>query len=270
MNQEIIKSISNAVDSLILNSTKETKLKSIIDKHKNKVHFIPIKYRVLGGILQSMNIQFGNFLETTIRNIIALNKDNEILEKFSGKKSNKFKASKKSIDLIDKYILSCQNNINNDKTLTKNYNNLLNNIINAEQEEQEIVTFNHDIDLLFKQKEKDIIVYVEIKYNDDHDTGKFVDINKKFLYTIALLIREYNITDINKIKPVLMYFNNKRMKGNNYLPEDTTIYRGERFFNTFTTIKYSEIDDVFKNISESPELNKKFDELCYNILNIKY
>ncbi|EEV21176.1 hypothetical protein TREVI0001_1537 [Treponema vincentii ATCC 35580] len=67
-----------------------------------------------------------------------------------------------------------------------------------------------------------------------------------------------------------MYFNNKKMKGNIYVPEQTNIFRGERFFSEFTTISYSEIDTVFSNISEDPCIIKKFDELCKKILNENY
>ncbi|WP_240329917.1 hypothetical protein [Helicobacter suis] len=44
----------------ILNNT-HLKIPKLQEIHKNKIHFIPTKYRILGGILQSMNIQFGNF-----------------------------------------------------------------------------------------------------------------------------------------------------------------------------------------------------------------
>lgn len=266
MQQEIIDSIYQAVDELIANATSEKKLSSIIKKHSKKVHFIPVRYRVLGGILQSMNIQFGNFLETTIRNIVALNPNNEILTELSGKKSNKFSASKKSIQLIDEYITNCQIQNYSDEELKKNYLFLLQQIIDIGKTEQETTVFSHDIDLLFKNKNTGTICYVEIKYNDDHDTGKFIDINRKLLYTTALIIRKYKIKNINQIQPVLMYFNNKKMKGNNYLPESLTIYRGKRFFDTFTTTSYDEIDKTFANISQSKEINDKFDALCKKLL----
>lgn len=265
MDDKITSSISDAVDKLIENSICETKLKKLEKKHSVKVHFIPVKYRILGGILQSMNIQFGNFLENTIANTVALHPNNTIIEKYSGKKSNKFHLSIKSAELIDEYILSCQTGNYSEEALTNKYIALLQKIIEIENHETETVKFDQDIDLLFRQNAEGKYVYVEIKYNDDHDTDKFIGINRKFLKTFALLVRELGIKDLSEIKPVLMYFNNKKLKGNIYLPESQAVYRGKRFFDTFTTVDYEDIDNCFKNISESRMLNEKFDELYSRI-----
>ena len=50
------------------------------------------------------------------------------------------------------------------------------------------------IDALFQPNEESY-VYVEIKYNDDHDTGKFVDINRKFIKTYAGLVNDLGLPD---------------------------------------------------------------------------
>jgi hypothetical protein len=57
------------------------------------------------------------------------------------------------------------------------------------------IKFKHDIDLLFKDSATGKIYYLECKYNDDYDTSKFVDINRKFIKTYAYLAKELNITD---------------------------------------------------------------------------
>ncbi|MDY6119792.1 MAG: hypothetical protein SPI03_00420 [Campylobacter sputorum] len=75
----------SSIKKLIKNSTSDKKFKVIINKHKNKLHFIPFEYRVLGGILQSMNIQFGNFIEELMCGLVK-NSGYEILTKYSGKK----------------------------------------------------------------------------------------------------------------------------------------------------------------------------------------
>lgn len=46
----------NSIEKLIQNSTSDEKLEQICKKHNQKLHFIPYQYRILGGILQSMNI----------------------------------------------------------------------------------------------------------------------------------------------------------------------------------------------------------------------
>ncbi len=269
MQEGIINSINYAVDELIRNSLAQNKINKLIKKHSDKIHFIPNRYRILGGILQSMNIQFGNFLETTIKNIIELNPNNEILTEFSGKKTNSFSVSKQSIRLVDDYIAECQTENNSEQNLQDKFDFLIDTIIQTEAKKQKIEKLSYDIDLLFQQKDTHRIVYVEIKYNDDHDTGKFVSINRKFLLTIALLIKTLNIKDRKQIQPILMYFNNKKMKGNIYLPESSVIYRGKRFFDTFTTIDYNELDLAFSNISNSKEINNKFDSMCRKILSKK-
>lgn len=270
MNEIISKSIFKAVDDLIANAISDKKLRNIISKHTEKIHFIPIRYRVLSGILQSMNIQFGNFLETAIRNIVMLNPDNEIIEKYSGKKTNKFRVSKESIALVDNYIVERQRQISEGQNLERKYKDLLSNIIETEKNALQTEKISHDIDLLFMQKSTKKYIFAEIKYNDDHDTGKFIDINRKFLLTFALLVRVLNITDINQIKPILMYFNNKRMKGNIYVPETSAIFRGEKFFKTFTTVNYQDIDNAFLCISKSTDLNDRFDKLCAKVLHRDY
>lgn len=73
------------------------------------------------------------------------------------------------------------------------------------------------------------------------------------------LYRDYKIT------PYLFYFTPKRMKGNPYVPE-SYIFRGDKFFKLFTDIDYNELDSAFKNISESNEINKKFDDMTSKIL----
>ena len=52
MNKIIYDSILNSVEQLIENSSSKSKLSSIVLKHKAKVHFMPMQYRVLAGILQ--------------------------------------------------------------------------------------------------------------------------------------------------------------------------------------------------------------------------
>lgn len=258
--------LTDSIKNLIKNSSAETKIKSLEDKHAVKLHFIPYKYRIFGGILQSMNIQFGNFIEKVMDEIIKDNDKNEIIAKYSGKKSNKFCLSKKSDALIDSYISKCQVSNFNEEQLKQEYEILLKEIRDNESDTaNEIETFKHDVDVMFKNKETNIYYYVEIKYNDDHDTGKFVDINRKLLKTYAYLQRELG-KDI-ELKPILFYFNNKKKKGNIYLPEQDAIYRGKRFFDDFTKVKYEDVDNYMKNISENPETKKIFDNLYNKIIN---
>ena len=261
------KIMKKSIEIMISKSESEEKLKKLKIKHEKKIHFIPIKYRVFGGIIQSMNIQFGNFIEEAIHQILLANSQNEIIEEYSGKRSNSFFITKETETLIDNYISDCETLGYTDEELKQNYEKLLKQIIkNEKNKELETIKFKHDVDVLFKDKNTEITYYVEIKYNDDHDTGKFVDINRKLLKTYAYLVRELGIYDEKKFRPMLFYFTNKRMKGNIFVPE-SEIYRGSRFFEKYTTIKYYELEQYMLNISENEDTRKQFNDLYNKIIN---
>lgn len=150
MKQIIVKSILHSIDNLLNNSTSEKKLSDISKRHLLKPHFIPIKYRILGGILQSMNIQFGNFLEDVISQIIQMYKNNNLLH-LSGQKNHQFKQSVKAREYIDNYIAECQNNIFSDSILENKFINLLDKL-RILSSEGPYTKIKHDIDLLFNNK----------------------------------------------------------------------------------------------------------------------
>lgn len=165
--------------------------------------------------------------------------------------------------LIDAYISNCQyNDVNVDKEFPK----LLQAIINDNDRNTE--TFKHDIDLLFKDNETGKIYYLEVKYNDDHDTGKFVDINRKFIKTYAYLVKEFGIDNINCLVPILFFFTNKKMKGNIYVPEKTNIRRGKTFFKEFLTVSYDDVDEYLSSLSENDDVVKMFDELYTRVMSL--
>lgn len=268
MNNNILNDVmKKSIEIMISNAGNDSKIDKFEKKHKRKIHFIPIKYRIFGGIIQSMNIQFGNFIEEAIHQILLANPNNKILENYSGKRSNKFCISKQTEILIDNYISDCETQGYTEQELKRNYENLLNTITENEKNQTlETINFRHDVDVLFKNENSNIIYYVEIKYNDDHDTGKFIDINRKLLKTYAYLVRELKIYNKEQFRPMLFYFTNKRMKGNIFIPEEE-IYRGSRFFEKYTTINYKEIEDYMLNISENSETLKQFNEMYDKIVN---
>lgn len=91
---ELKELINSAVLKMIYNSGSPNKLADLTSKHDKKIHFIPKKYRVFGGLLQSMNIQFGNFIEELMTSLIANEKRYVLLTEYSGKKNNVFRISK--------------------------------------------------------------------------------------------------------------------------------------------------------------------------------
>lgn len=263
MDERVKKLINNAVIRIIENTSSIEKINSLIDKHCKKIHFIPRRYRVFGGLLQSMNIQFGNFIETLMELLIESDGKYRIIKQYSGKKNNTFKLSIYNDSLIDNYISKCQVE---DVNLEKEFPNLLKEIIKNKNGESN--SFKHDIDLLFENIETGKIYYLECKYNDDHDTGKFVDINRKFIKTYAYLVKEFNIDEhsIQKLTPILFFFTNKKMKGNIYIPESTNIRRGKRFFDEFLTVTYQDVDNYLSNLSEDDSTIYAFNNLYKRIL----
>ena len=81
--------IHKTVLEMLATSTSPANIQRMSRIHENKVHFVPIKYRVLGGILQGLNIKFGNFIETLMRNIVEIDPGVEIMPD-SGKRIRLF------------------------------------------------------------------------------------------------------------------------------------------------------------------------------------
>lgn len=262
MNNEIKELINSAVVKMIEHTSSDCAIDKIKQKHDVKIHFIPKRYRVFGGLLQSMNIQFGNFIETLMALLVANEEQYEILDHYSGKKSNRFTLSVANDEKIDSYITRCQ--YDTDIDINEEFPRLLQSIV--EEEDTRTMTFKHDIDLLFRDKATGTIYYLESKYNDDHDTGKFVDINRKFIKTYAYLCREFNTTNASQIVPILFFFTNKKAKGNIYIPERTNIKRGRAFFNEFLHVNYDDVDQYLSTLSESDEVVAMFDELYHKVV----
>lgn len=262
MNDEVKELINRAVVKMIERTSSDSAIDKIRRKHDVKIHFIPKRYRVFGGLLQSMNIQFGNFIETLMALLVANEDKYEILDHYSGRKSNKFTLSVANDAKIDSYITRCQYESTID--IEVEFPRLLQSIV--EETDTRTMTFKHDIDLLFRDKTTGTIYYLESKYNDDHDTGKFVDINRKFIKTYAYLCREFHISDASQIVPILFFFTNKKMKGNIYIPEKTNIKRGRTFFNEFLHVSYDDVDQYLSTLSESDEVVAMFDELYRKVM----
>lgn len=262
--------IEKTIIEIIEKCSDNKKLKELIEKHSKKIHFIPKKYRVLGGILQSMNIQFGNFIEVLMKNLISNEDDYEILEDYNANRKNEFLILEESDQLIDNYITKCQlaENMDLEEEFEQLKKELFFNIYNKKRVINHFLTIKHDIDLLFKNKNTNKIYYIEIKYNDDHDTGKFVDINRKVIKTYSYLLNSINVNDYNDIIPILFFFNNKKKKENIYIPEKTNIMRGKTFFDEFLSADYNEVESYLLNLSENSQTIELFDSLYQKIMDI--
>ena len=262
MDTKVEKMINQAVMNMINKCGSTNKIKHLLKKHDIKIHFIPKKYRVFGGLLQSMNIQFGNFIEELMAVLIANEENFEIISTYKEKRGNTFHISNSNEKKIDEYITKCQ--VENDFNINAEFPKLLDSII--QDNDTHLNAFSHDIDLLFRNKETGVVYYLEMKYNDDHDTGKFVDINRKFIKTYAYLAKELRIQDSTKLVPMLFFFTNKKMKGNIYVPEETNIRRGKGFFDEFLSVSYDEVDTYLSTLSESDDVVNMFDDLYKKVM----
>jgi len=238
---------------------KEVSIDKLIDKHLAKVHFIPIKYRVLGGFLQSLNIRFGDLIETLISKIIESSPHLEVL--ISRKKNIQLELNPECEKIINEHIDYPLKKEEISVKLPSHLEELYTKVFRYQLEGQNFVKKSLDVDTLFRDKSREKFYYVEIKYNDDHDTGKFMDINRKILKTYAGLIRYLKVKDKDDFKLILYYFNYyKRYYPSPYLRESIEILRGEEFFREFNLpISYNEIDIKLRELEN--KLEAKFDEL---------
>lgn len=255
--------VKQAVEELIETTMSLEKIRESFEKHRGKVHFIPPKYRVLGGLLQSLNIRFGNFLEKLLDLVIQNDNNVKRHPKSGGRFPLRFVAETDAA--IDAYITSRQLPGSPDRC-DEQFEELLQSIVEAEQDETiPKQAIKKDVDALF-QLDNGSYVYVEIKYNDDHDTGKFESINRKFIKTFAGLVNELGIYDKSQLKPILYYFNPTKRYGPIYVPS-SNVYRGARLFDEYFETKYQDVDDYLREIGDDPGILQMFDDMYQRVRN---
>jgi len=62
MDDKVKEIVREAIIKIIQDAVSETSIQKSRKIHEEKIHFIPVQYRVLGGLIQSLNIRFGNFI----------------------------------------------------------------------------------------------------------------------------------------------------------------------------------------------------------------
>lgn len=263
MSESLQNAVRQAVEELIEASTSSAAIKKSFKTHSTKIHFMPLRYRVLSGRLQSLNIKFGIFLEKLL---------NLVIERDGIVKRHPISGSRVPLRFtadtdasIDAYITSRKSAGSPDKC-DEQFEELLESIVEREQDttkEKQAIT--KDADVLF-QTDDDTYVYVEIKYNDDHDTGKFDDINRKFIKTFAGLVNELEIDTKSQLKPILYYFNPTKRYGPIYVPS-SNIYRGSRLFDEYFETKYEDVDKCLREIGDDPEIIRVFDNMYERVRN---
>src|SRR3990172_2115273 len=94
--------VRRTVEEMLRSSISDANIRRIAERHQEKIHFVPIRYRVIGGILQGLNIKFGNFIEKLMSNIVEIDEGVEKMPD-SGKKIRLYFTDETDA-LIDSYI----------------------------------------------------------------------------------------------------------------------------------------------------------------------
>ncbi|BDV03731.1 MAG: hypothetical protein HPPSJP_4520 [Candidatus Hepatoplasma scabrum] len=225
-------------------------------ENKTKIHFLPIEYRNLISYLQSLNISFGNYIEKLIRDILK-NDQKYNLSNLSGKKIDSL-ISKEENDAIEDYMKNKRDfNLNFFKNVK--YKDLTSN--------KKIK--RKDIDLLLYDNNENYYLF-EIKFLDNHDTGKHENIYKKLFETTFSLRRyfEKNKISYKDINPILYFFNDKKRWSDDYLKENKNLFRGENFWKKFSNISFSDLKSIFSNISDNEIIKNNLKREINNILEI--
>ncbi len=265
MSNHVKQIIRETVLEMLGSSMSAGNIRRMAKKHTEKIHFVPIRYRIVGAILQGLNIKFGNFIEQLLKNIIESDTGVKVLED-SGKKIKLF-FTPETDALIDSYITARQLP-NSPDNCSEVFSNLLRRILEIENaatdEQRQGIT--KDVDGLF-QTDDGLIVYTELKYNDDHDTGKFVDINRKFIKTWAGLAVRYHIKSKDELLPILYYFNPRKRYGPIYIPSEN-VMRGSQLFDRFLHISYDDVDGYLSEIGDDQEILAIFDKMYNTVRNL--
>ncbi len=264
MSDQIREIIHNTVLGMLENSASEANIRKLTLKHIDKVHFVPIRYRIFGGILHGLNIKFGNFIESLMGNVVEIDTAVELMPD-SGNKVRLF-FTPETDSAIDAYITERQLPGSPDDC-TPQFDNLLHRILEIENsvEDDQRRGIVKDIDGLFRTIDG-LMVYTELKYNDDHDTGKFADINRKFIKTWAGLAVKLEISNPDELFPIIYYFNPIKRYGPIHTPS-RNIMRGAQLFDKFLQTKYKDVDRYLSEIGDDPEILNYFDQIYERVRN---
>ena len=261
---------------------------------------LPIRHRVLGGLYQSINIKIGNFLEILLKKILDDDNDYTLVSSINtslpvddtifqaklknnipkrnivgGGKSTLFIISNRNQTLIDKYISDCTKADAKKEDIPAKFQALLTTLVENIKEEKaspntyDYAVFNNDVDLLFFKTKDNHYFYVELKKEDNHDSGKDNDMYKKVIKTFAcLLYQEYSNDNENfvvaDLTPILLFFGDIK-KTSKILPKEN-VDSGETFFDKFFTIGFNDVCGTMCDVSNSAVINSYLQSRVEKIL----
>ena len=235
---DIEKFIIDGVENAVKTSFSTEKIEERYEKHRAKLHFLPVDLRVYQGGIQSLNIKLGDILVKISNRIIDENPNLELHE-LSGKKIKKINSTETSTEINNFIRLH-----NNKNTASKQeFDELITNISITEPSSLRPRTQNVDVDLLFTKKDEDKIYFFESKAVDDHDTGKFNDLNRKVFETYGALLNALDSDERSKLVPNLMYFSEAKRYEPIYIPKENQ-FRGKEFFKKFLDYDVKDLEPI--------------------------
>lgn len=211
-----------------------TELGKFKKRNNSKIHPLSVDARALGGAIQSANIKYGNQLQVLITAVMRQSRKVTV-HHMSGRKVQ-LPVSNAASAAIERYISGRDGG---PRDLSKEYRKLMKGLKIAKSGAKKKT---RDVDLLLEPR-KGPLILVELKFNDDHDTGKRPDIFRKVLLTADGLRRELQ----RPITPVVCYFNSDASSGIRYLP-DNQVISGSKLFARFADVRFSQIAGAINSL----------------------
>ncbi len=247
--------IKQALEDTVWSAFSQDAIDRVAKKNSTKVHFIPVGVRVFSGVVQALNIRYGNFIQALMGKLVE-HEHSLTLHELSGKKVDFHVSGNVNIE-VDSYMGVRKQG--SESSLNSDYQNFRKRWGSAAKAEK-LLKAPNDVDLLFTDKNNQL-VYVELKFNDDHDTGKHPDIYRKVLKT-GLAIEQL----LSKpVLPCVYYFNPGQRKLVSYLPESQR-FSGSEFFEKYLTVDYSLVANRLMHLSETDEVKARFQALADSVL----
>ena len=211
-----------------------SELRKFKDRNSDKIHPLSVEARTLGGAIQSANIRYGNQLQVLVTEVLRQSRKSSV-HRLSGTKVS-LPVSRTAASAIEQFITERSESSRN---LVGDYERLSRRLKSAKPGARRKV---RDVDLLI-QAPRGPLLLVELKFNDDHDTGKRPDIFRKVLLTADGLRHELR----KSVTPVVCYFNSAPTSGVKFLPSHQVV-DGEYLLSKFAEIKFSQLANAIRSL----------------------
>ncbi len=247
--------VKKALEDTVWSAFSQDAIDRVAKKNSTKVHFIPLGVRVFSGVIQSLNIRYGNFIQALMGNLVQNERSLELHE-LSGKKVD-FRVNGNLGIEVDRYMGIRKQGT--ESQIESDYKNFRERWKSLDKDAKTDEAPN-DVDLLFTDKNKQL-VYVELKFNDDHDTGKHPDIYRKVLKTGLAIEQRVS----KPVLPCVYYFNAGQRNLTSYIPSSQR-FSGADFFEKYLTVDYKLVANRLKHLSETDEVKDRFQALAEAVL----